>query len=233
MDDDWEEINNRFEESQARINAAVASRDPSQLHSATDRCSYSWGLARLGEWDQAEAAARAIDDDEDERGQALGILSQRLAAAGLAERAERVALSVTSDITNFGAVQEKMIALIDCAQSYCSHGLPQDAVRVIETGLADFAAFADASDWQATDWLVDAADVYVKIGQPERALQLLETAAEMVQNVGMDRAQIQRQIALKFASLDRLDQAREVAQSITSPTIRQRTLERLDSLHQR
>ena len=61
------ELFKRFRETEARIAAAVETRDPSQLRSADEQCSYSWALAKLGEWDQAEAAARAITDDEDER----------------------------------------------------------------------------------------------------------------------------------------------------------------------
>ena len=225
---DAQDPNRLFREYMARVDRAVAARDPSGLLSASERCSYSWGLARLGEWDLAEEAARQIDD-EDERGQALACLAQSLAAAGFPERAQAVALAVTSDVTFFGAVHEKMVALTACAQSYLCKGLRDEGIRVPDIGLAAFPTFAQAADWEAPDWLVEVADTFYQLRETNRALVALETAAEMVDRIHQDREKIRERIAKKFALLSQEHRARQIAEAITIPAIRERALKYLNS----
>jgi tetratricopeptide (TPR) repeat protein len=191
---------------------------------AAERCARSWELAKLGEWDQAERVADGITDDEDERGQALAVLAERLTRAGLLERAERTALRITADPNFFGALHEKLIALTECAAAHARCNQSADALRLVGHALADLPAFAACADWEAADLLADIAAVLAQIDQRDEAAGALERAVELIPEAGQDRDKILARIAAQLAALSLLDRAREVAASITVPELRRRAL---------
>lgn len=217
----------RWREHRAKLEEALATGDLSAL-TATERCACSWELAQRGEWDHAERVAASITDDEDERGQALAILAVQLARAGVLDRAERTALQITADPTFFGAVHEKLVALVECASVHASRGQAADASRLLGHALADLPAFTAVADWEAADCLVDVAQVLGQLGEKGQAAQALERAAALAPSIHQDQAQILERIAGQFAALSLRDRARAIAESIPVPARRSRALKGIE-----
>jgi hypothetical protein len=87
-------------------------------------------LANESKWDEAEEVAKSIRDNEDEQGQALAGIAQKLCSSNLLDRAERIAYSIPNNPNNIGSLIEKAIALFCIAQSYITSN-KQKSIKII------------------------------------------------------------------------------------------------------
>lgn len=209
-----------------RINPGAAPAPPYQV------CSYAWALAAVGEWERAEAVARSIDE-EDERGQGLAILSQRLAEAGLLDKAEALALSIPADPQHSGALVEKVTALIQIAARRAQNGEAEKAAAVLHEAEAGIRLRVRA-DYLQSGLLDEMAQVWVKLGKPENASSLWEEAISVARNSieayhaggvpDVDTSKVLAGIARHAAASGSYEQARKAAQIITDNSLRERVL---------
>jgi hypothetical protein len=187
----------------ADIEQRIAQQTQAGAVRDTDWCVYAFALSNVGEWERAEAVARAIHDD-DERGQALGVLAQDLAKAGLAERAETIAHAIANAREHTGALYEKVLALLALASHWRQQG---DAAHVwsllVEAELAA-QALPDPPDWVKPDCLAQIALWCAQIDEMEAAAQVWNFAISLSKGCADFGLQLTLQrIAEQLAKLDR------------------------------
>ncbi len=146
--------------------------------SAQDVCAYSWVLSSFGQWERAEAVARSITNDDDERGLALAILAQKLATAGLLDRAERVARLINDSPELTGVMVEKATALIAIASKFVQEGKPDRAMALLTAAELTAKQRQHADHLQAS-LLGEIAATWMTVGQSERAIKLWDAAVDV------------------------------------------------------
>lgn len=139
---------------------------------------YSSVLADFGEWDRAEAVARSIGNNYNEKGTALAILAQRLAAAGLLDRAESVALSVLNSSEFGGVMVEKATALLAIASKRAEKGNVERAQSLLEEAEQTIEHIKRA-DHLLVGLLGDLAGAFHKMAESDRALNLWDRATDI------------------------------------------------------
>jgi hypothetical protein len=165
--------------------SGVKSPDPvKHLHEKVDMefvrayeiCSYSWGLTQAGEWQWAEQIANSIQDNEDEKGQALAILAQRLASKKLYDEAFRVAYSIPNNPSQAsGALIEKVGAFIAIALGSVKDG----NFDQVKKALVDAEKALETLEYKSTTiahFWCDVAEIWKQIGERDEALRLWDIA---------------------------------------------------------
>ena len=142
---------------------------------ASEVCAYSWALASFGEWDRAEAVAHLITNDQNERGQALAILAQRLVEADLLDRADQVAKSIVIAPELTGALVEKATALIAIASRFAQAHQSDRAIQLLTQAELTTKQRVRADHLQAS-LLADIAQTWMSLGRLEEALKLWDEA---------------------------------------------------------
>lgn len=135
-------------------------------------------LASFGEWDRAEAVARSIKNNDDERGSALAVLAQDLAAADLLDRAEAVARSITNSEELEGVMLEKATALIAIASKFANDAKPDRAGPLLDEAEVTIKHMKHPDNLLAS-LLGDLAETLTRAGQSERAIKLWDEAIEV------------------------------------------------------
>lgn len=142
---------------------------------------YSSVLAQVGQWDRAEAVARLIRNNEDEKGTALALLAQRLAAADLLDRAESVALSIPNSPKTSGAMAEKATALLAVASKCIGEGKRDSVERLLNEADRTIKQLSYANNLLVS-LLGDLAQALYKVGDADRALKSWDEAMEVAGN---------------------------------------------------
>jgi tetratricopeptide (TPR) repeat protein len=143
---------------------------------ANELCSYSWALTQAGEWAWAEQIANSIQDNEDEKGQALAILAQRLAGRGIFDEAFRIVyLILNSPSQGSGALIEKVVAFTYIALGSLKNG----DFKQVNKALVDAEKTLETLDYKSTTiahlWC-DVAEIWKQIGKRDEALRLWKIA---------------------------------------------------------
>lgn len=141
---------------------------------------YSSVLAFAGEWDRAEAVARSIQGDPGERGLALSILAQRLAAANLLERAEAVVRSIPNSGDQSGYMVEKATALLAIAAQFLAQNRAEHARAILDEAEVAIRQLKHA-DHLLVSLLGDLANLLTKSGQVDKANAVWDKAIETAQ----------------------------------------------------
>jgi len=199
--------------------------------------SYASALASVGEWARAEAVARSIKDDEDEKGLALASIAQKLAAAGFLERAREIATAIRTDTLRSGAVVEKVVALSSIASGLASIGQNEPAAEVLKE--AELAITQpDNLGYSQADCFLEMAEIWLRLGEKPKALSLWDQAAAVAQagvaihrsggTTDVDSLKILRYIVLALVNVKEAPKARELAASIDIEPFRERLIQMID-----
>jgi lipopolysaccharide biosynthesis regulator YciM len=201
MSDDW------AREQLAVLEQRIAQQTQTGVVRDADWCMYAFALSGVGEWERAEAVARAIHDD-DERGQALGVLAQDLAKAGLAARAEVIADAIDNTREHTGALHEKVLALLAIASYWKRQGDAARAWQLLVAAETAAQALPDPPDWVKPDCLAQIALLCAQLDELEAAAQVWNYAISLSKGCSDFSLQLTLQrIAEQLATLDRGTQA--------------------------
>ena len=208
---------------------------------AFEVCSYAWLLAYFGQWDRAEAVARSIKDDEDERGLALATLAQRLAAADLADRAESVARSIPIDAKWSGSLVETVVALTKIASKSAQAGQPARAEGLLREAEAALKQLGHPDHLQAS-LLDDIAEAWMLLNRRDKSLGLWDEAIVVArQSVEIYRAggapdvdswKVLAAIARRLAELGEDERSKLALQAIDNDDWRKRAITQIRSHHE-
>jgi lipopolysaccharide biosynthesis regulator YciM len=192
----------------AEVEARIAQQTQAGTMRAADWCVYAFALSSAGEWERAEAVARSIRDDDDERGQALGVLAQDLAKAGLLERAEAIAYAIDNTREHSGALHEKVLALIEIASHWTRRHDAGRAWQLLVAAETAAQALPDPPDWVKPDCLAQIALLCAQIDELEAAAQVWNHAISLSRGCHDFGLQLSLQrIAEQLAKLDKGTQA--------------------------
>ena len=164
-----------FSEDEPLDSIARIMDSPDHHPTALEISSYSTVLANFGEWNRAEAIARRITNDENEKGQALASLSQKLADAGLTERAENIARSIPIDGNLTSVLVEQAFAFTKIAAQLVKAGQVDRAERLLRDAEA-LVALRKHPDHIKASLLDDIAYIWKEMNQRDQYLRLWDEA---------------------------------------------------------
>lgn len=164
-----------FPEDEPFDSLARIMESPDHHPTALDIGAYSVALANFREWDRAEAVAHRITDDEDEKGQALASLSQKLADAGFTDRAENIARSIPVDSNLTSVLVEQAFAFIRIASQLVKANQNERAERLLRDAEALVALRAHADHVKAS-LLDDIAYIWKELNQRDQYLRIWDEA---------------------------------------------------------
>lgn len=142
---------------------------------ALEISAYSTVLANFGEWNRAEAVARRITNDENEKGVALALLSQKLVDAGLTERAENIARSIPINSNLPGVLVEQASAFTKIAAKLVKSGQSGRAEKLLEAAEALVASLRHPDHIKAS-LLDDISYIWKEMNQRDKYLRLWDEA---------------------------------------------------------
>jgi tetratricopeptide (TPR) repeat protein len=222
--DDPDTLRSRLADRQARVQEALRIGDASSLRSALDLGQYAWELSRLRRWDEAEAAARRIEDDPEERGEALALLAQGLCEGGAFERAIAIVDQIPDDAGIPNAVAEKAIALVAIGKAVAAAGDYAEADKFFERAFASIEALGDArSPWSEPETFLEWGRAYLSCDR-ERALGLWRRAAHRAEELSgdIDCLKLLGEIGTEFARAGAIEEAEAIMSRHPLAIIRER-----------
>jgi tetratricopeptide (TPR) repeat protein len=214
----------RLAEQRDRVQEALRTGDVSSLRSSRDLGAYAWELSRLGRWDEAESAARRIEDDPEERGEALALLAQGLAKRGACEHAIALVDQIPDDGDAPNAVAEKAIALVVIGKGVAAAGNWEEADKFFERAFVSLEALGDSrSPWSEPETFLEWGRAYLGSDR-EKALELWRRAAHRAEQLSsdIDCLKLLGEIGAEFARAGALADAEAIMNSHLLSIIRER-----------
>jgi tetratricopeptide (TPR) repeat protein len=225
-----------FPEDEPLDSIARIMESPDHHPTALEISAYFTVLANFSEWNRAEAVARRIADHEDEKGQALASLSQKLADAGFTDRAEDVARSIPIDNNLTSVIVEQAFAFIKIAAQLVKGGHNDRAGRLLLDAEALVASRKPVDDIKAS-LLDDIAYTWKEINRPDQYLRLWDDAIAVAKESiriyraggapDVDSWKSLNSIAFGLSEAGEAEKARSALEAIDNEAWRQERIERM------
>ncbi len=181
---DYGSVEKRLEARVRRVQEAIRTASTQGLESARDFALYSSELAEAGRWDEAESAALSITDDPEERGETLADLATRMSRRGLVSRALGVLERIPDDSAFPGALEEKVIALVEVAKSAFAGGEHSEIDGLIETAFASLRSLGDqGGPWLEPQVMLETGRLFYARRNRRRAVEVWRSGADRAEQL--------------------------------------------------